>query len=239
MIFRKFLIAFSIVLTGFALPANASSACAPQGGKIDDFASYYYDGSGYFNGVWYIYGDYGRTDYQITIALSTPFRIIFAGRPANAARYDLDGPAGKIYRLYSLFSKKPDLEGLGYWLKDSENCRPIQDIALSFMGHPEYASIYGVNSTNEYFITTLYNKVLKRPPDVDGFNYWVGRLNSGMPRVEVVLSFTENEINKAFVYPDIKHGIFYLIYGAVPVSNLNHESLKPKKFDRKILKSPF
>jgi hypothetical protein len=39
-------------------------------------------------------------------------------------------------------------------------------------------------------VTRLYERVLDRSPDPDGLDYWVARLEAGVPRWRVALSFT-------------------------------------------------
>jgi hypothetical protein len=55
--------------------------------------------------------------------------------------------------------------------------------------------MYG-GTDNYYFALKLYQNVLGRAPDAEGLAYWVNRLNEGMPRENVILSFTESLENK-------------------------------------------
>ena len=49
----------------------------------------------------------------------------------------------------------------------------------------------------------LYQNVLNRTLDQDGYNYWVGNLNKGIEeRYEVLLGFSESNENKSF-YSDL------------------------------------
>ena len=44
---------------------------------------------------------------------------------------------------------------------------------------------------------TLYQNILDREPDVDGYNYWVGQLNNGIEkRSELLLGFAESTENQ-------------------------------------------
>lgn len=220
---------FSLVLTALILSigqhAQAEGACAPAKGRIEKPSTSYFQNVTYSNGVWNIWGDAGEKKYSAIVNLSTPFRISYLNGLDVA--YDLDGPAGKIYRLYSMFNKKPDMEGFGYWIGESDRCLTIEQIAHSFMQTPMYATLYGINSTNKSFLTTLYSQVFRRSPDDDGLNYWLGRLNDGMSRLNVILNFTEHEANKAYVYSTISHGISYYPYNGMASQQKN------------ILKSPF
>ena len=68
---------------------------------------------------------------------------------------------------------------------------------ISFLGSAEFAERYGTNVTNEKYVETLYTNVLGRNSDIEGYNYWVGNLNSGLEtRYELLLGFAESAENK-------------------------------------------
>lgn len=46
--------------------------------------------------------------------------------------------------------------------------------------------------TTSGWLTAIYERVLKRTPDAQGFNYWLERLASGTTEVDVVLAFLES-----------------------------------------------
>ena len=51
--------------------------------------------------------------------------------------------------------------------------------------------------SNEQYVKTLYQNILDREPDADGYNYWVGQLNNGIEdRSELLLGFAESTENK-------------------------------------------
>ena len=57
---------------------------------------------------------------------------------------------------------------------------------------------YGEDVSNEQYVKTLYQNILDREPDTDGYNYWVGQLNNGIEdRSELLLGFAESAENKA------------------------------------------
>jgi hypothetical protein len=139
-------------------------------------------------------------------------KIIFADKPngISAINYvkatfdQLDGIdtySGKIFRLYNAaFKRLPDPDGLKYWINnfnlgvDSE-----REIASSFINSDEFSKEYGENINDEKFVKTLYQNILKREPDLNGLNYWLGQLNSGLElRNEVLLGFSESNENKIF-----------------------------------------
>ena len=106
----------------------------------------------------------------------------------------------KIYRLYNAaFGRFPDYDGLNYWIEKNNNLTDTyKDTAKSFIQSEEFEFLYGKESTNNQFITKLYNNVLKRNPDFDGFKYWTTQLDSGLEnRSEILIGFSESLENKS------------------------------------------
>ncbi len=71
-------------------------------------------------------------------------------------------------------------------------------MAESFLVSPEFAERYGTNVSNAQYVETLYVNILGREYDQEGYNYWLGNLNSGLEtRYELLLGFAENAENLA------------------------------------------
>ncbi len=105
----------------------------------------------------------------------------------------------KMFRLYNAsFKRLPDLGGLKYWIdKYSSSQNDGRTVASSFLGSAEFKQRYGDNLSNARFVETLYVNILGKNYDPDGYNYWLGQLNSGAEtRGEVLLGFSESEENK-------------------------------------------
>lgn len=70
-----------------------------------------------------------------------------------------------------------------------------KDIFDSLLNNKDYDKFINItkNITNEKYITMLYNYLLRRPPDNDGFINWINLLDSGMPRQKVLNSFLNSE----------------------------------------------
>ena len=49
------------------------------------------------------------------------------------------------------------------------------------------------NNTNEKFVNNLYQAFFRRAPDTGGYNGWVGALNSGTSRSDVVDGFIKSQ----------------------------------------------
>ena len=79
-----------------------------------------------------------------------------------------------------------------------QNVDDERAVASSFIESPEFAERYGANVSNAKYFETLYVNVLGRDYDQEGYNYWLGQLNSGAEtRYEVLLGFAESAENKA------------------------------------------
>ena len=105
-----------------------------------------------------------------------------------------------MFRLYNAaFARFPDADGLKYWIDEFSSGRNTRRVvAKSFLGSAEFADRYGDNVSNAKYVETLYLNVLGRDYDQEGYNYWLGNLNSGLEtRYELLLGFAENDENLA------------------------------------------
>lgn len=132
-----------------------------------------------------------------------------------ALAFDVNGAAGQAYRLYqAAFNRKPDLAGLGYWIDKLDDGMSLTRVANEFYRSDEFHALYGSYTSNATFITTLYQNVLHRAPDIGGYDYWNYKLSSGdMSRAEVLMSFSESPENQAQIIGQIQHGIEYIEWG--------------------------
>ncbi|MBR7800791.1 DUF4214 domain-containing protein [Undibacterium fentianense] len=132
-----------------------------------------------------------------------------------ALAFDVNGAAGQAYRLYqAAFNRQPDLAGLGYWIEKLDDGMSLSRVAGEFYHSDEFRSLYGNVTSNATFITTLYQNVLHRAPDLGGYDYWNYKLNSGdMSRAEVLMSFSESAENQAQIIGQIQGGMTYIEWG--------------------------
>jgi hypothetical protein len=98
-----------------------------------------------------------------------------------------------IYNFYiDTLGREPDQAGYQYWINTAKNGRPIADIGSFFYGSDEYFQGYG-QGNNADWIRDLYLKLMLRPADDGGLNYWVGKLASGqMNRTQVAMWFYQS-----------------------------------------------
>jgi serralysin len=75
----------------------------------------------------------------------------------------------------------------------------LYDVSRECINSAEFKSIYGETLSPTDFVTLLYRNVLVREPDTGGLNYWIGRINTGMSKEEVLIHFSESAENKSKV----------------------------------------
>jgi alpha-tubulin suppressor-like RCC1 family protein len=139
---------------------------------------------------------------------------------------DIDGNAGKVYRLYqAAFDRKPDLGGLGFNLNAVEAAGvSIEQLSGYFINSAEFVQNYG-NLDNSQFVTRLYANVLHRAPDDAGLAFHVGLLNANqVSRAQVLAGFSESNENKAQVLAAIVNGISYTPIAPTSGASINFDS---------------
>ncbi|MGK2872966.1 MAG: DUF4214 domain-containing protein [Alphaproteobacteria bacterium] len=120
--------------------------------------------------------------------------------------------AGRGYLLYrAAFDRTPDAAGLGYWVRALDGGADYAGVvAASFIASPEFTGKYGVNTGNAAFLNLVYQNVLDRAPDQAGNDYWLGHLNSGYSRANMLASFAVSDENYHSVSPLITDGIWFV-----------------------------
>lgn len=132
----------------------------------------------------------------------------------DAVAFDVNGAAGQAYRVYqAAFDRAPDKGGLGFWIASLENNVSLVAVAAGFIASKEFTDLYGVNPTNEVFVTRLYANVLHRPYEQAGFDFWMNALNKGVGRADVLASFSESTENQLQVIGTIQNGMEFTLPG--------------------------
>lgn len=126
--------------------------------------------------------------------------------------FDINGAAGEAYRLYqAAFNRAPDLEGLGYWINELDKGRSLVDVAASFVNSDEFRAVYGSHPDNADILLRLYQNVLHRAPDAEGFRYWLDVLDHGDASLaSVLVGFSESEENYAALVGSMQNGIEFI-----------------------------
>ena len=111
------------------------------------------------------------------------------GRDGHKAAWTDD-----VFRLYqALLDRNPDMDGLDDWTGRLADGSDFLAVVAGFMGSREFLDTYG-DTTNEEFVTLLYNNVLDRTPDAQGLATWLTALDNGsMSRTEVVAGFSQSQ----------------------------------------------
>ncbi|MEZ5225364.1 MAG: DUF4214 domain-containing protein [Acidimicrobiales bacterium] len=96
-------------------------------------------------------------------------------------------------RLYQAFlNREPDVPGAKYWISQTRAGSTLDDLAYGFAQSDEFIASYGTLS-NEDFLTLLYDNMLGRTPDAEGFEYWLGQMNGGLAQHLVVRWVVAND----------------------------------------------
>jgi serralysin len=170
-----------------------------------------------------------RADYQVTLTdgkvqvrdkvsgegtdlLSGIERLQFSDRNV-AIDINVDNGSATIFRLYqAAFDRKPDLEGLGFWLKAVDGGMSITEIAHGFMQSPEFIKLYGAGADDTTFLKHMYTNTLHREYDAGGLIFWQDALHSGTTRERTLCYFADSKENIANVAEVIGVGYDYLPY---------------------------
>jgi|GEM_PF-6796928 len=99
---------------------------------------------------------------------------------------------------YGILDRIPDKEGYVYWLNDyHEKDENIELISQSFLDSAEFQSIVqdGADGavTFEDTLDALYEAVLDRDPDQEGYDYWMDEYNNGGSAAGIAVSFARSE----------------------------------------------
>lgn len=128
---------------------------------------------------------------------------------------DTSHNAAEIFSVYqAAFGRQPDLAGESFWLGVLNGNVPETTIAAQFAASPEFAQRYGANTTNDQFLTALYQNVLGRAPDAAGDDFWLGQLARGESRAQLLIDFADSAENQGHVVPIKGQGVMVEHLGA-------------------------
>lgn len=133
----------------------------------------------------------GRDSVLLGFSESPEFRGLHLAANITGI-WDQDGGAAAIARLYqATLNRRPEEAGLRDWRAEMAAGKSLADLVPGFTNSAEFTALYGATS-NQAFVTLLYNNVLGRAPDAAGFAGWVAQLDAGGSRTDVVLGFSES-----------------------------------------------
>lgn len=166
-----------------------------------------------------------RGEYTITPFEQDPSVLVVAGQGESygtlgvdrfafndgTLAFDVEGTCGQAYRLYeAAFNRDPDAGGLGFWTKQLEQGQTLQGVANGFLVSEEFQARYGASPTPEAYVQALYNNVLERDPDAEGYAYWQGTMANGMTEAEVLTHFSESAENKQATAAATADGMWFV-----------------------------
>lgn len=97
----------------------------------------------------------------------------------------------QIARLYlAYFDRAPDAEGWEYWNREHASGSSLANISFWFAESSEFNATTTMD--DPAFVRFVYDAVLDRQPDDEGFAYWLDQLNGNLDRGELVLYFSES-----------------------------------------------
>lgn len=136
--------------------------------------------------------------------------------------FDANDPAARVARLYeAALDRAPDQGGLNVWIGALQQGQPLSNLAASFIASPEFQSRFGgAGVSNAAFVDQLYQNVLGRAGDPAGRDGWVGALNNGASRADVLVGFSESPENKAGTAALVQAGIWDRSEAATEVARL-------------------
>jgi hypothetical protein len=125
-----------------------------------------------------------------------------------------------VARLYTAaLNRAPDPSGLNFWASAIGAGVPISQLASQIGASAEFQTRFNAPDNTGY-VQQLYRNALGREADADGLNYWLGRLNGGTTRGDVLVAFAESAENKARTAPLIQAGIYDQDEGVAKVARL-------------------
>ncbi len=93
-----------------------------------------------------------------------------------------------IERLYKdILKREPDKSGFDYWKRFFLNGGRASKAVGYFFSSDEFKK---ESVDDDEFLKRLYNTVFSRNPDIEGYNYWIGKMeDENMSRKEVIKKF--------------------------------------------------
>jgi hypothetical protein len=95
----------------------------------------------------------------------------------------------RLYRAY--FDRAPDAAGWEYWSRVYSQGHPLTAISDLFATSSELG-LRG-EMTDDELVVFVYRHVLDRAPDEGGRRYWLGELERGLTRGELIVWFSESD----------------------------------------------
>ena len=163
------------------------------------------DGLDYWNGR--LNAGESRAQVLVGFSESPEYIEISMGNMPTFGLFDPDETATAVGRIYrAALGRDPDADGLLYWINRVRDGTSLDTVADGFLSSNEFSQRYG-NPSDSRYIDLLYENVLGRPPEQDGKDYWLGQLNSGADRGDVLNGFAQSPEFQASTAEDYRDGV--------------------------------
>ncbi|WP_439121329.1 DUF4214 domain-containing protein [Marivita sp.] len=124
----------------------------------------------------------------------------------------------ELYIAY--FNRAPDALGLNFWGTAFANGVTLEEMATYFIDQDETRTTYPDGTSNTDFVTAVYDNVLGRIPDQDGFEFWVNLLNrsevTGVTRdqfiLEVLRGVQDDSSDRAYLDAKVDIGAYFAVH---------------------------
>ncbi len=127
----------------------------------------------------------------------------------DSQRFETRRQVSRLYYAYFPY-RQPDAAGHDYWVDlIDRGVINLQDVSDEFARSEEFIKTYGGLTEGE-FLVVVYNNVLRRTPDILGFNYWLGERNKGLTRGGVMTWFTEGREYIDLSLPGVNSALVYI-----------------------------
>lgn len=152
-------------------------------------------------------GEIQRVDTERAMADLVDGRISVSN---DVVAFDIGGSAGAAYRIFdSALDRTPDQSGLSFYTNQLDGGADLADVGSSLLNSDEFTSSFGSvgDLSNDAYIDLLYTNVLGREADGDGKEFYVGQLEEGQSRGQVLASFSESDEHQATLVGQTEGGV--------------------------------
>lgn len=121
--------------------------------------------------------------------VSTIFAVVVMATLATPVKADNSGVEGFVKRLYQcVLGRTADKNGLNYWMNVMKNGSTEVVLKVSTDGFFHSNEFLNKKLSNGEFVKVCYRTFLGREAEANGYNYWMGKLNTAS-RDEVIKGF--------------------------------------------------
>ncbi|RXV58477.1 hypothetical protein C6W92_16910 [Roseovarius sp. A46] len=150
-------------------------------------------------------------DTEIPALGGNPLNLDMFGGPTELGA-DKFSELIELYIAY--FNRAPDALGLNFWATNYSKGQSLQEIATLFLDQDETRALYPEGTSNAVFLEDVYQNVLGRDFDQEGFDFWENDLNSGaIGRDEFIFKFLDGAQGSdvGFLENKVKIGTYFAV----------------------------